>query len=410
MSDQAERPLYELLKTLGREHDGVRLCTAGNTPGSFRVIPSLYRPELVDVAVAAFTQQQQHVWFEINYAPHAAGARTSEKDVVRLAALYADIDFKAAPKGMGDEYMSRELVNLLSGALGVNPAAVVSSGNGLQAYWPVEDGHIDDINQADTINLSKRWGLLVQELARAEGGGVDNVFDLARIFRAPGSINWKDEQNPKPVTIDFTAEGAAPLTVAEINEVLDAHGIRHPDTAELAGEVVSAPSEWAFADADCNHVDIIMDGLRLAPGGRHQWLLQQATLLTAMIRYGCLTKATFQQYRRAVEDRLKELLTDPDNPRPYNPYEVEAAFRRALLNVQTMTDAKLGEEMRRHPHPILRLVAAADEAAARGQQNVRIVNQATPENPGPIAAPGAGTTRAASVTPPPLFPLSLIHI
>lgn len=397
-----ERPLERLLTLLGRDQEGVRLCTAANTPGSFRVIPSMYRPEHVDAAIAAFTQQNLHVYFEINYAPHIGGGRTTEKDVTRLSALWADIDFKAPPKGMGDEYMARELVNLLSGALGVEPAAIVRSGHGLQPYWPISDGTITDINQVDVINLSKRWGLLVQELARAEGGGVDSVFDLARVFRAPGSVNWKDEAAPIPVTIEYPA-GSVPLTLAEVSEVLDAHGIRHPDTAELSGEVVSPPSEWQFADADCGHLDIIMDGLAGVPGGRHQWLLQQATILTAAIRYGCITRDTFRQYRTALEDRLKQLLADPEQPRPYNPHEVESAFRRALLNVQTMSEQKLADEMRRHPHSVLRLVADAEHAAARGQRDIRIVNQVTPGTGAPSSLSG-GTPPSA-----PLFPVAAIQ-
>lgn len=382
------RPFQRLLTVLGRDQDGIRLCTAG-ADQPFHVIPSLFRPDTVDIAVAAFTEKHLDVWFEINYAPHVAGGRTSEKDVTRLSALYVDIDFKGSEtgkQGMGSEPAALELCDMLAGALGVAPAAILWSGHGLQAYWPVEDGAIDDINQQDIINLSKRWGLLCMEMARAEGGAVDNIFDLARIFRAPGSTNWKNPARPAPTRIEFP-QGNLPLTVEEIGEVLDAHGIRHPDTAELAGEVVSPPSEWAFADADCHHVAIIMEGVNATPNSRHHWLLQQATLLTASIRYGCITKDTFRQYRKAIEQRLQQLLTsDASNTRAYSPYEVESAFRRALLNVQTMSQVKLEEEMRRHPHPVLRLIRQAEQASDAGQSNVRIKNEATPTNPGPDIA------------------------
>lgn len=384
-SPATDRPFYRLLEILGRTDDPIRLCVAE----PFQVIRSLYRATDVDDAVRAFTAAGKSVWFEINNAPNVVGGRTAETDVVRLSALYADIDFKGAEgakQGMGSEPAALELMQMLSGALGVAPAAIIWTGHGIQPYWPIADGNIDDINQQDIINLSKRWGILVQEMARSEGGAVDNIFDLARIFRAPGSTNFKNPEKPIPTRWEFPPLGNLPLTVDEISEILDAHGIRHPDTAETAGAVVSPPSEWAFADVDCPHHAMVMDGLRITPASRHHWLLQQATVLTAMIRYGCVTKETFRHYRLAITDHLKTLLADPTQPRPYNEYEVESAFRRALLNVQAMSDAKVAEEMRRHPHRTLRLIADADDAFDRGEKNIRIVNQSLPTDPEPYIA------------------------
>jgi len=370
--DRDTQPLAHLLHLFGRDPgDTVVIAREGRTQ-AFRA--DSYPIAIADLTVSAFTGQQLNVWYEIN--PSSSPGRTEAKDVTRLAALYADIDFKEKPKGMGSLPGAQDLMQVLSGALGIDPVAVLHSGHGLQAYWLVEDGHIDEFNGTDMKNLSLRWGLLCKEMARVEGGGVDSIFDLARIFRAPGSVNWKDPEHPVPTSITWGHGDPAghALSVAEINEVLDAYGIRHPDTAELAGEVVAPSSQWGWADHDCEHIDDVMGNPRTAnPASRHGWLIQQATLLTGCIRYGCITYTTFTTLRAAIETRMQELVAAGDNKRPYNSYEVESAFRRALLNVQTMPQQRLEEDMRRHPHGAqLYLVEAAQSQFDSGVSKVRI--------------------------------------
>ena len=392
------QPLHRLLTLIGRENDGIRICVAE----PFTTIQSLYRASSVDEAVSAFTAEGKSVWFEINNAPIITGYRTSEADVTKISSLYVDIDFKGdegAKQGMGSEAAAFDLIDMLSGALGVGPAAIVWTGHGIQPYWPLEGADVTEENRKDRANLLRRWGLLCAEFARAEGGAVDNVFDLARIFRAPGSTNFKNPDRPVATGYKFP-EGNLPLTVEEVEEVLDAHGIRHVETAELSGEVVSAPNEWSYAERDCAHHAIVMDGLQEAPTSRHHWLLQQATLLTAMLRYGCLTKETFRGYRMEVQNKLKHMLATSGTPRPYNEFEVESAFRRAILNVQTMSTQKLENEMRAHPHPVLRLLERAEEALARGEVNVHIVNELPPVNPGkPDALPSLDAIFGSNVVP-----------
>ena len=69
-------------------------------------------------------------------------------------------------------------------ALGTRPSALVESGGGLHAYWPISDGH-------DTVAgriLLKRWHRLVAAVADKLGVAVDNVYDMARMLRLPGSL------------------------------------------------------------------------------------------------------------------------------------------------------------------------------------------------------------------------------
>lgn len=70
------------------------------------------------------------------------------------------------------------------------PAMIVASGNGWHVYWHLQRPiPIDEARKA------------MRAIANALGG--DYVDDPARILRIPGTINWKDEKNPKPVRLMY---------------------------------------------------------------------------------------------------------------------------------------------------------------------------------------------------------------
>lgn len=128
--------------------------------------------------------------------------RGTSQDVERVAALYADLDFK--PSGLGSEQIARLVIAELSGVLGIPPAATVHTGNGLQPYWLLDDLPNDDA----TRRIFARFRALVDRTAARHGGRVDPVFDLARMLRVPGTKNYKDRVRPIPVSVEFVAEGA----------------------------------------------------------------------------------------------------------------------------------------------------------------------------------------------------------
>jgi hypothetical protein len=109
----------------------------------------------------------------------ALAVAEQEADIEQLVAIYADIDFKPAPEGMGSIPAAEDLLHDLEGALGTPPACVVATGHGLQPYWLIEDGFIDDDSRDRVAGILRRWGKLVQTLAQALGGNADNVYATA---------------------------------------------------------------------------------------------------------------------------------------------------------------------------------------------------------------------------------------
>lgn len=79
--------------------------------------------------------------------------------------------------------------------LGLPAPTVVNSGNGLHCYWVLEE----DIG----YNEWKPIATHLQVMANTHNLKVDSVVtaDAARILRVPGTKNYKNKENPKPVEI-----------------------------------------------------------------------------------------------------------------------------------------------------------------------------------------------------------------
>jgi hypothetical protein len=119
------------------------------------------------------------------------------ENVQELKALWFDIDFK------GEYPDATAAVTALAKFCAVTtlprPAALVGSGNGVHAYWPF-----------DTYITLERWQRLadsLKEAAKALGLKADLVCtaDACRVLRPPGTTNFKDPTNPKPVRLLFAS-------------------------------------------------------------------------------------------------------------------------------------------------------------------------------------------------------------
>lgn len=121
------------------------------------------------------------------------GLRGSEKDISCITTLYADIDVK------GDAHAQKSLpetideaVDFLNG-LNLKPSIIVRSGNGIHSYWlldkPFKIENSEDRN--NIVSVFRGFGKYINLEAGKHGWKLDNVYDLARILRVPGSINHK---------------------------------------------------------------------------------------------------------------------------------------------------------------------------------------------------------------------------
>lgn len=199
------------------------------------------------------------VYFGANpVSTDVSSGRGGDIDVTRVRALFADLDVKRGCLESLDE--CREVVDRLAQVVGVKPSAVVESGHGLQPYWRLasprsSSTRIADEQTEDGRRWSRqewrevyaRWGGLVQQVAREvrPDAKIDNVYDLSRILRCPGSANWKSDPVPV-VTHVYPRSGA--VRRDRLVRVLDRR-----DAQALGGPVsslsVRIPTNTAEADA-----------------------------------------------------------------------------------------------------------------------------------------------------------------
>lgn len=169
--------------------------------------------------------------------------------VVVLPGFWVDIDVvtgKHAEKNLPQSV--EETVEFLY-SLKVKPSLVVFSGGGLHAYYLFKDMLLitNEEERNSAIKLSKAFGKYVCEEGKARGWILDDVSDLARILRLPGTRNHKDPENLKLVSI------------------LEHHEDRRysPEEFEvfLESEVVERP-EASGATGDDDLLSVIPDGKR----------------------------------------------------------------------------------------------------------------------------------------------------
>lgn len=136
--------------------------------------------------------------------------RGRDSDILLVTALYADIDIKSKAHAETALPSSVNEAMKFLNSLPLKPSILVNSGNGLHAYWLLDNPFkIQSTNDKDYISsIFRGWSKLLSLKANELGWKLDNVLDLARVLRVPGSINHK-------------------LRNRTICEVLDNNGIRY---------------------------------------------------------------------------------------------------------------------------------------------------------------------------------------
>ncbi|WP_244971892.1 AAA family ATPase [Gordonia rubripertincta] len=286
------------------------------------------------------------LWFGVNpVTGPARGGRGSSDDVTALSCLWVDFDVKdGACATLGD---ALTIVDDLSAILGTRPGVLIWSGHGVQPLWLIEDDAATFTSPKDrtrAVVLLKRWRRLVETVAGQRGAGVDAVFDLARILRIPGTTNHKAD----PVPVVATHDRGGPLTLDEIDDVLDEFGVPYPDDESTNAAV--DPDSFAWAGEACFYARRMIAGWATdSPIARHPWLVGQATRLAAARRHGCLTADEHQHGIDTLTTRMRELCTQGE-ARALPANEIRDAIAWGEHRVAQMSDERAARELGGHTH------------------------------------------------------------
>ena len=245
--------LHEVLVALGHRPDSV-VSVATQDPGhkpSFRALTWTVA-SLCD----GVPPDDQEVWFMPN--PLTLEADTPRKgsaaEVERGLTLFADLDVVTPgvkDNGFASLAECELVVKELAAAVECDPVVVVYSGHGLQPIWRVAGAPLIDDGAVAWTTTSVRWSALVRQVAQRVNpkARVDSVFNIDRVLRCPGSVNWKDRDNPVAVGCEVNAD-AGWLDVEALNAVLPptdanispAHPMASPQDAEkLRGSFREGP-------------------------------------------------------------------------------------------------------------------------------------------------------------------------
>lgn len=200
--------------------------------------------------------QDRDVWFGVNpVARHLRYGRGREADIARVRTLFADLDVKPG-RQFDAIWQCQDATRLLRERLGVWPVALVRSGHGLQPYWRVGSARGDsnvidrDRSLEEFKSLYQRWGSMVKSAARKATGeptrSIDNVFELSRVLRCPGSVNWKDPDNPVPVRTELF-DCAGKIRVRDLLRDMDADKVEL--LAPMRAPAARVATSWVEADA-----------------------------------------------------------------------------------------------------------------------------------------------------------------
>lgn len=162
--------------------------------------------EEADQVVARYLEQERNVFFGV--AKFATGENRTKENVKALRALWLDIDCGEAkaqvnpktnrPDGYIDQLAGYAALKKFCKLTGMPQPTLVSSGRGIHAYWTLDR----DVTRAEWEPVAER----LRDLCHNHNFYVDSaVFEVARILRVPGTLNFKDTP-PKPVDVMFVGE------------------------------------------------------------------------------------------------------------------------------------------------------------------------------------------------------------
>ncbi len=148
---------------------------------------------------------QANVWVHVGLSKKAftGGDRPAALEIDALSGMWADIDIAHPVHKKPGLPPDQDAALAIIKAMGLTPGLVIHSGHGLQAWWPFSEvwEFEDAADRRKARVLSRAWAITLRERAKQLGYTVDMVSDISRVLRVAGTVNAKDANDIKPVTI-----------------------------------------------------------------------------------------------------------------------------------------------------------------------------------------------------------------
>lgn len=121
-----------------------------------------------------------------------ATERGKKADVVAIPGVYLDVDYGSEHKKPNLPPTEDEAMQLLR-EMGPAPSIIIHSGRGLQAWWLFNElwAFESDEDRAKAEKLTMGWCSTLRARAKGHGWDADQVGDITRVMRLPGTWNRK---------------------------------------------------------------------------------------------------------------------------------------------------------------------------------------------------------------------------
>jgi hypothetical protein len=184
-----------------------------------------------------------YVGVGLSKADYGPARRCKSDEISGLCGIGVDLDVKSEAHG------NKPLPPTIDDALSIlpptlPPSILVSTGNGLHVWWLFKEPFAFDTDEdrKRATSMFTRWHTMLRLRAATHGWAYDRLSDLARILRIPGTLNHKDPNNRKKVTVLSATD--CRYNMSDFEELLDDTGIPDPEAEERARR------EWAERFAD----------------------------------------------------------------------------------------------------------------------------------------------------------------
>lgn len=135
--------------------------------------------EFTEEQISAYNSDGYNIYFLPNYpSTYTPGVTVDGSQVDTFRFVFVDCDLKDKVYNSKDEFLAA------LGDANITPSIVTDSGNGVHAYWQV-----DDLDAMSFLRLQRR---LMRKFKTDEAVG-----QIYQLMRVPGTINTKSETEPK---------------------------------------------------------------------------------------------------------------------------------------------------------------------------------------------------------------------
>ncbi|MBK9944198.1 MAG: hypothetical protein IPP13_21570 [Kouleothrix sp.] len=246
-----------------------------------------------------------HIYFGVNPTNERGGSfkRVTNASVASLNCLFAEFDAK--------DFDSMAATSAHVEALDPRPSIIVSSGGGLHAYWLLDEPYlIDDGNRQKAVKLLYGW-------VKRVGG--DDVKDLARVLRVPGTRNVKSKYGPDFPMVHFTKRDMTCLyaideLAALVPQQSEPHVVKDSRNNTFDPFITNQRRVQAYLDAAV--FNIVSSVQHAMDGQKHFTLRAAACRMGRLVGAGWISEAAAEQLLvNAIHGRARDMSNAVDTIR-----------------------------------------------------------------------------------------------